>query len=90
MGPIEKDIVTQCLRFKQPIPERILNKPELQKGLDIYLQAFLDLSLDRTNEAIGWSSIIAYAQYYGFDFEQTEDLIFFIRAMDEEYLKLKS
>jgi len=87
MGPIEQNIVDQCLRFKTPIPERIANKPELLKGLDIYLQAFLDLSSDRTNEVIAWSSIVTYAGYYGFDFEQTEDLIFFVRAMDEEYLK---
>jgi len=87
MEKVEQNIVKQALRFKQPIPERIANKPELLKGLNVYLQAFLDLSSDRFNEIIAWSSIVRYSEYYGFDFEQTEDLIYFIRNMDAAYLK---
>jgi len=87
MEQVEQNIIDQCLRFNEPIPERIANKPELLKGLNVYLQAFLDLDSDRLNEVISWSSIITYAGYYGFDFEQTEDLIFFVREMDTAYLK---
>lgn len=73
------------------MPERIAKAPQTINGLQLYLQAFFDLDSERTHgfssSAIPWSSISQYAEAYDFDTEQKEDLLFFIRRMDIEYLK---
>jgi hypothetical protein len=68
-----------------------LKAPVLENGLEFYLQAFFDLSSDRSRGfdqgPIPWSSIISYASHYGLDYEETEELLFFVRRLDNEYLK---
>ncbi len=79
------------MRAGLPLPERIANAPELQEGLQLYLQAFFDLDSERSHAlaptAIPFTSVAAYARAFKFDEEQTEDLVFFIRRMDTEHLK---
>lgn len=91
MGPIEQNIIKQAMRFGQPIPDRILNAPELQNGLYLYLQAFFELDSERSHafgaRPIPWSSIKDYAAAFNFDECQTDDLFYFIRQMDNEHLK---
>lgn len=91
LGPIEQNIAKQAMRAGQPMPERIANAPELQQGLQLYLQAFFDLDCERSHAmaptAIPWTSVQDYAKAFEFDEEQTEDLHFFIRRMDSEHLK---
>jgi hypothetical protein len=91
LGPIEQNIAKQAMRAGQPMPERIVNAPELQQGLQLYLQAFFDLDCERSHAmaptAIPWTSVQDYAKAFEFDEEQTEDLHFFIRRMDSEHLK---
>ncbi len=91
MGPIEQNIAKQAVRSGQPLPERIANAPELQTGLNLFLQAFFDLDAERTHALtltpIPWTSIKAYAEAYDFDDEQTEDLLYHVRRMDDEHLK---
>lgn len=69
----------------------IKNAPELLPGLNIYYDAFLELS---TCRAIGmslgyipWTAIKEYGEVYQFDSEQTEDLFYFVREMDQAFLK---
>lgn len=73
-----------------PIPERIANAPVLMQGLELYLQAFFDLDSERNVGfsicPIPWGSIVNYAQVYGFDDEQREDLIFLVRRMDVAHI----
>ncbi|WQZ00291.1 tail chaperonin [Escherichia phage Shy] len=73
------------------MPDRIANAPELELGLQLYLQAFFDLDSERSHSLgltpISWSSIIGYARAFEFDEEQTESLLFHIRRMDTEHLK---
>lgn len=75
----------------QPIPDFIKNKPELDPGLDIYLQAFFDLDGERTHSfgpaAIPTTSMLHYAKAFKFDEEQLDDLVYFLRKMDAENLK---
>lgn len=91
LGPHEQTIAKQAVRAGQPIPERIANAPELQPGLQLYMQAFFDLDSERSHAmglvVIPWSSIAAYAAAFEFDEEQTEDLFYFVRKMDTEHLK---
>ena len=79
------------MRAGQPLPERIANAPELEVGLQLYLQAFFDLDSERSHgnglAPIPWTSIAAYARAFEFDEEQTEDLFFHVRRMDAEHLK---
>ena len=87
----EASIIAQCVRFGRKIPDRIANGPELKPWLVIYLQAFFDLNGDRSQGfgpgRIPFTAILKYAEFYYFDREQTEDLIFYIKRMDDAHLK---
>lgn len=91
MGPSEQQIVAQALRMGKPIPDRILNAPELHLGLELYLNAFLDLDSERSHgfglTAIPWTSIKQYADAFELDEVQTSDLFFFVKKMDQAHLK---
>jgi len=84
----EENLTKQAKRMGQPIPDRIKNKPKLTTGLNLYYDAFLELQFDRgQNDRIPWSIIVKYAEYYDFDEIQTERLIYFIRKLDEVFIK---
>lgn len=91
LAPHEQAIAKQAMQAGQPLPDRIANAPELEPGLQLYLQAFFDLDSERSHgsgiTSIPWSSISNYAQAFDFDEEQTEDLYFFVRRLDSEHLK---
>jgi len=79
----------QALRTGQPVPEHILNAPELQLGLQLYFQAFLDLDGERLSPTspIPWTSIRSYAEAYQLDQSQTSDLFYLIKRIDSAHLK---
>lgn len=91
MAPIEQSIAKQAMRAGQPLPDRIANAPELNQGLQLYIQAFFDLDSERSHAwaptAIPWTSMAAYAKAYELDEEQTEDMFYFVKQMDAEHLK---
>lgn len=72
------------------MPERIANAPELEIGLELFLQAFFDLDTERSHgltlTAIPFTSILRYADLYELGEEETHDLLFFIRRMDNAHL----
>jgi hypothetical protein len=90
MGPIEQNIIRQAKREGQPIPERIANAPKLQNHQRLYFEAYMDLDSERSHNAgltaIPWSSIKDYGMFHGLNREQTEDLIYIVRHMDNHYL----
>lgn len=94
LGPVEKKIVDQCVRYKKPLPARIANAPFLRMGLDLYYLAFLDLTSCRTQGyaegPISWLSIAHYAQLNGYNDDQIEDLFVHIGEMDTVYLKFRA
>lgn len=91
MGGIEQNIIKQAMRFGGKLPDRIANAPRLTAGLDLFLQAFFDLDSERASgmdrTPIPWVSIKQYAEFYKFSEEQTEDLFFLVRRMDNAHLK---
>lgn len=84
----EQLIIDQAKRFGHPIPDGILNKPVLLRGLEVYFEAFIELTNGRTNNGIEWQLIANYATFYDFDEEQTNDLFYHIRAMDLAFSKV--
>lgn len=75
----------------QPMPDFIANAPELQLGLQIFLQAFFELDTERqigpaSVGGIAYSSIRDYANAHGFTEDETSDLCFMIRKLDTFYL----
>lgn len=91
LGPIEQNIAKQAMRTGQPMPERIANAPELKMGLQLYMQAFFELDCERSHAlaptSIPRSKVEDYARAYDFDEEQTEDLHYFIRQMDNKHIE---
>lgn len=77
----------QIKRFGGKTPDRVLNRPKLAPGLKFYLDAFYELDTERNLtdlQPIPWSSIVHYADRYE---TNEEDLLYLIRAADNEYLK---
>lgn len=90
-GQIEESVIKQAQLARQPIPDFIKNKPELSEGLEVYIRAYFDLDAERTHAfgpaGIPVTSMLQYANAFGFDEEQTDDLVHFLRKMDAENLK---
>jgi hypothetical protein len=91
MGPHELTIAKQAMRAGKGLPERIANAPELEAGLDLYLNAFFDLDSERAHgHALGpipWTKIREYAKAFDFDDDLQDHLFFYVKAMDNEHLK---
>lgn len=62
----------------------------MQLGLDLYLHAFFDLDTERSHgdglQRIPRSAIVDYAVHYDIVGEQREDLLFYVRKMDNAHL----
>lgn len=67
---------------------RIAAKPHLPTGLILYYEAFFDLDTERNHgmglASIPWSAIVRYGDYYELN---TDELIYFIRKMDNAHLE---
>jgi len=84
-------VLTDAIRTRRPIPDRIANAPTLQPGLALFYLAFQDLSSERqvgqTLGAIPWSAIDRYCRRYGIRGEQYEDMHYHITRLDRVYLE---
>lgn len=93
-GQSERKIIEQCMRERLPLPDAIQNAPELLPGLDIYLTAFFDLNSSRqygmTAGPIPWIVINEYCKVNELDPQQRDDMFYFIREMDNHYIKYLS
>lgn len=73
------------------MPQAIAGAPQLIPGMELYYNAFFDLSSSR-NQGMGigripWTAIKDYGDCWGLSEEQMEDLFYFVRAMDNVYLE---
>lgn len=80
------------MRRRQPLPDAIANAPELFSGLEVYYEAFLELTTCRQvgfgEGPIPWDAIDRYAERHGIaDEEDYEDFVDMVRALDDAYLK---
>lgn len=89
-GQAEQKIIEQCMRERLPLPKRIRNAPALRMGLELFYSAFLDLHSCRSAGwgagPIPWSAIADWAGVNQLDEEQTEDLFYHVRALDDAFL----
>lgn len=76
------------------MPAFIQNAPQLRLGLELYLDAFLDLSSCRdigmAEGPIPWSSMADYCRAYELEGEQRDNLFYHVRALDVVYLRHKA
>lgn len=79
------------MRERQPLPQAIRDAPELDVGLDMYYQAFADLSSCRPigfgEGRIPWTAVEQYADSLGLQGDQREDLHHHMTEMDMVYLE---
>lgn len=79
---------------RMPLPDKIQNAPSLWFGLELYYQAFWDLTTCRSTgwsvAPIPWSAIKEYCQVYTLDAEQTEALFYLVRQMDNAYMDYRA
>ena len=87
MAGAAKALLPQMQRDGVDLPEDLAAKPSLQRDLVGYLDAFYDLDTERHHGnglmRIPWSRIVAYAEHYGMDVDET---VYFIRRMDDAHL----
>lgn len=92
MGDTEGNIIAQCYRFGEPLPERIKNAPKLILGLQLYFNAFFDLDTERSHAQgltlIPRSAMVEYARELGLDSVAKSDLIYYVRQMDLANLEM--
>lgn len=90
-APVERRIIKQCLRERSPYPDRIAGAPSLNLGLELYFDAFWDLSSCRgagwSVMPIPWGVVRDYATTFELDEAQQEDLFYLIRVMDNAFLE---
>lgn len=86
-GGVKDALHDQMVRDGVRPPTEVSSQPVLAANLIGFLDAFYELDTERTHgEAlvrIPWSSIVYYGEYYGFS---VDELLFFIRRMDDEHL----
>lgn len=91
MGAIERNIVAQAKRFNDPIPDRIKNKPRLNRALAFYMDAFVELDTDRpvafSFGVIPWSVIHTYAKAHELEGDDYHEFVYLIRTLDMAYVK---
>lgn len=95
MSGIEKNLIKQAKRAGEPIPDRIANKPRLRMGLELFLEAFFELEHERQYLVgaavqalpIPWHIINKYAEVHELTGDLYDDLLYFVRALDDAYIK---
>ena len=79
------------MQTKQPYPDSIRKAPELDLGLGLYMQAFLDLDSSRLNGMsmgrIPWLTIYDYCDRIEVVGDQRIDLIYCVQALDAWYVE---
>lgn len=79
-----------AIRRRQPFPDVIANAPQILPGLEMYYEAFSELSTCRsTGMGIGpipWTAIDQYGLRHGFCDDGFEYLVRMVRALDDAFL----
>jgi hypothetical protein len=93
-GPTEQGLIQMCVRERRPLPQALMNAPELQEGLEFYYLAFMDLTTERSigfaEGPIPWSRIEQWADAHDVYDELREDLHYHIRTLDLAYLEYRA
>ena len=91
VAPLERTILRQIVRDGGKVPDKFANAPELRQGLQFYIEAFFELDSDRDfgeiPGRIPWTAIHAYSKANELDEDQTADLFYLVRQLDDEHMK---
>lgn len=95
LDPVDQGwIIEECLRFGQPLPDKIREAPELLPGLELYYRAFFRLSTCRQiGMGLGpvpWTAVQEYARVLELEPDQAEALRYHIERMDNAFLDWQS
>lgn len=75
----------------RPLPEWVLEAPDLAEGDDFFLKAFWDLSTGRqvgmATGPIPWRDILQYASYSGLERDVADAFVVIIRSMDAGFME---
>lgn len=93
-GSTERTILETAERNRQPIPQKILDAPELLPGLELYYNGFQALTHDRPigmggEGTIPWAVMLMYCKEYEIDGEQREYFYLMVKALDKAYLEYR-
>ena len=83
-------ILEQCAKMGKPYPKVIAEAPDLLVGLELFYEAFYDLTTCRGGMGDGpipWTSIEEYCNLTGIYDEQRERMHSYIREMDTAFLE---
>jgi hypothetical protein len=89
-APALRKVLPNIIRMGLPLPKAAVETPELQVGLDFYMEAFIDLGTCRGGMGDGpipWHHCMAYADNLELDQEETDDLWYIIAKLDEAWLE---
>jgi len=93
-GPIEEKLIKDYAGMNLPLPSKIANAPQLRLGLELFFSVFRDLDSTRQignfEGSIPWTAIKQYCDEYDIVGEQRDDVFYFVRNIDEAYLKIKA
>lgn len=88
---MERRIIEAAIRRRQPLPDAIMDAPELYAGLEAYYEAFIELSTCRDHGMgvgpIPWTAVDRYAERHGFRGDGFFYLLKMVRALDDAFLK---
>jgi len=88
-SPYEKARIKRCLDNNFPIPEEILNKPELLPGLEIYIDAFNELRrFFSPDTKISWGCLNEFCNQSNIVGATRNKMFHYIPSMDRVYMKI--
>ena len=95
MGSTEGTLLKLAERMRGPIPDKIQKAPELQVGLELFLEAFQVLTTCRgamygSEGPIPWTAMREYCNEYGIEGEERDYFYEVISHMDNTYLNFKA
>lgn len=75
-----------------PIPAKFRDAPELFAGIEVFYNAFMDMTSCRDLGfgqigPISWLTVQRYCEVYGIEGEQREDMFYHVGRMDRAYLE---
>lgn len=92
-GGVSESIVSQAVRQGLPVPNKILNAPEVLPGLEFYYHAFVELSTCRNvgmvEGPIPWIAMDTYAQRLGLEGDDYEYFTTLLQTVDMMYLSYR-
>jgi hypothetical protein len=84
---MEESIIRLSAQQGRVVPDKLADVPALNDCEELYWLAFVNLTTQRIPDGfIRWCDICAWADYYGLEEDEREDLVDIVRAMDCAYV----